>query len=202
MAALTSAGHPCGRSVQADLLHSHVSSFPDLLSPTTPAGSLRASVIPRVGCRARARQTSPVPSRLVADTVAESCSFVIMVDLVLIRCFPPRLAATQLLRVLASTTAAGGRGIPPRKRTLRSSALARSCTPPVLRMTGGVQLRTTNTECNSVTHSASTGYFSRRQWQVSASSGGLTVINCHNSRSRREHCGGSSGSSRARAAAT
>ena len=127
MAALTSAGHPCGRSVQADLLHSHVSSFPDLLSPTTPAGSLRASVIARVGCRARARQTSPVPSRLVADAVAESCSFVIMVDLVLIRCFPPRLAATQLLRVLASTTAAGGRGIPPRKRTLLSSALGWIC---------------------------------------------------------------------------
>jgi len=145
MAALTSAGRTttAARSVPADLLHLHVSSFPDLLSPTTPAGSLRASVISRVGCRARARQTSPATSRLVADTVAVSCSFVIMVDLVLIRCFPPRLAATQLLRVLASTTAAGGRGIPPRKRTLLSSALVRICNPAAGERPG-------KTECNSV----------------------------------------------------
>ncbi len=57
---------------------------------------------------------------------AESCSLVIAVDLVLIRCFPPHLAVTQLLRVLVGTTATNGRGLPPRKRTLLCSALGRA----------------------------------------------------------------------------
>ena len=68
-------------------------------------------------CRTIAQQTSPLGSRLVSDTKAESCSLVIMVDLVLIRCFLPHLAVTQLLRVLASTTAAGGLGLSPKGRT-------------------------------------------------------------------------------------
>ena len=61
---------------------SRVLSFPDILSPTTPAGSSRASVMRRGGCGARAPQTSPVTRRLVAAAGAESCSFVIMVCLV------------------------------------------------------------------------------------------------------------------------
>ena len=82
MAALTSAGHALACSVPAVLPSSRLHSFPDILSPTTPTGTSRASVIARGGCGAIAPQTSPVASRLVAAVVAESCSFVIMVCLV------------------------------------------------------------------------------------------------------------------------
>jgi len=82
MAALTPAGRAPARPVPAGLPSSRLRSFPDILSPTTPAGTSRASVITRGGCGARAPQTSPVTRRLVAAAVAESCSLVIMVYLV------------------------------------------------------------------------------------------------------------------------
>ena len=127
MAALTSVRRLWDGLALTDLLHSHVSSFPDLLPSTTPIDIFRASVYFRRDCRTFVQQTSPVPSRLVVAIEAESCSLVIAVDLVLIRCFPPHLAVTQLLRVLVGTTATNGRGLPPRKRTLLCSALG----PPV-----------------------------------------------------------------------
>jgi len=55
-------------------------------------------------------------------------SFVIAVDRVLPRCFPPRLTATQLLQVRAGPTEACGWGLPPQKRTLLGSA--RTPRPP------------------------------------------------------------------------
>ena len=90
MAALTPAGRVLralsatmnSRPAPAGLPSSRVLSFPDILSPTTPAGTSRASVMRRGGCGARAPQTSPVSRRLVAAARAESCSFVIMVCLV------------------------------------------------------------------------------------------------------------------------
>ncbi len=126
MAALTSVRRLSDGLTLTDLLHSQASSFPDLLPSTTPIDIFRASVYFRRDCRTFVQQTSPVPSRLVAAIEAESCSLVIAVDLVLIRCFPPHLAVTQLLRVLVGTTATNGRGLPPRKRTLLCSALGRA----------------------------------------------------------------------------
>ena len=126
MAALTSVRPLSDGLTLTDLLHSPASSFPDLLPSTTPIDIFRASVYFRRDCRTFVQQTSPVPSRLVVAIEAESCSLVIAVDLVLIRCFPPHLAVTQLLRVLVGTTATNGRGLPPRKRTLLCSALGRA----------------------------------------------------------------------------
>ena len=99
------------RPAPAGLPSSRVLSFPNILSPTTPTGTLRASVFAPGGCGACAPQTSPFASRLAAAAVAESCSLVIMVCLVVIRCSPPRLAATQLLRLLTGTTATSGQGL-------------------------------------------------------------------------------------------
>jgi hypothetical protein len=63
MVALTSFGRRCRRSAPKDLLHSHVSSFPDLLSPTTPTGTNCASAIAHSGCcNNSSQQTSPFPA--------------------------------------------------------------------------------------------------------------------------------------------
>ncbi len=84
IAALTSARHPCGCSVRADLLHSHAFSFPDLPPPTTRTFSADAAAYAHRGCRTFVvRQASPFPSKLAVAVRAESCSFVIAVDLVL-----------------------------------------------------------------------------------------------------------------------
>ena len=83
MAALTPAGRPIVRPAPTGLPHSHAPPLPDLLSPTTAAGSPHASVFTRGGCGGRPPQTSPFARRLVAAATAESCSLVIAVDLVL-----------------------------------------------------------------------------------------------------------------------
>ena len=113
MAALTPAGSlatSCsGRSPVFTALP-----FPDIRPPTTPTASKTSSVSRRSGLvlfasrlRLSLAGSSICCGRIVFTFVA--------VCQVLIRCSPPRLAATQLLQVLTRNTVPDGRGLPPRR---------------------------------------------------------------------------------------
>ena len=70
-------------------------------------------------------ETSPFARGLVSLAVPNRVHCV-AVDLVLFRCFPPRLTATRLLQVLTRPTAADGRGLSSRRSVQLHSARAHS----------------------------------------------------------------------------
>ena len=107
---------------------SRLRSFPDILSPTTPTGPLRTSVSPcgERGSALRGHANFALHQRArhgSRSRIVFSCHYGLSGCF---RCFPPRLAATRLLQLLAGPTAAGGPGLSPGKSAPLGGALART----------------------------------------------------------------------------